>query len=133
MSTARQESSIELATDIERRWAPRRELRLPVLCEWGLQEPVAAELINISLSGALLDFAALQVLPSARPTHGAILKVELQLPGSEESIGLTGSVVRHTRTGLAIQFFRLPDQLRQFLDQFEQASVPPSLTPDRET
>ena len=117
MSTARQETLIEPGIGAERRAAPRHELRLSALCEWGTQEPITAELLNVSLSGALLESSALQVLPSIRPQRGTILKVQVQLPGSSKIIELTGSVVRHTRTGVAIRFLRLPDKLRQLLDQ----------------
>ncbi len=133
MSIARPEGSTDPGIDLEGRAAPRRELRLWAFCQWGTHEPVEAELINVSLSGALLDSVALQVVPSIRPRRGTILNVEVQLPGSSESIELVGSVVRHTETGVAIQFLRMPTELREFLDRFEQASVPLSLTPERET
>ena len=117
MSTARQEFSLELMLK-ERRPSPRREMSLSVFYRSGSDDPVNGTLAHISLSGALLDSAALQVIPSIRPQRGTILKVELQVPGSSESIELTGSVVRHTRTGVAIQFLSLPHKLRQLLDQF---------------
>ena len=116
MSIARPEGSTDPGIDIERRAAPRRELRLSAFCQWGTHEPVEAELINVSASGALLDSAALQVLPSIRPRRGTILKVQVR-PGSSESLEITGSVVRHTRTGVAIQFLHSPDSLRKFLDR----------------
>lgn len=109
----------QAGVEIERRGAPRRELRLAAFCVSGTRAPVEAELVNISLSGALLDSTALQVLPSARPRRGTILKVRVQLPGSPEPIELTGSVVRDTRTGVAIQFLRLPGEVRHFLERFD--------------
>ena len=57
---------------------------------------------------------------SIRPELDTILRVELQLPGSSEPIELTGPVVRHTETGVAIRFMSLPHELTQFLDQFDE-------------
>ena len=118
MSIARPKTGIEASAD--RRAAPRHELRLSALCAWGTQEPITAELVNVSLSGALLDSAALQVLPSVRPPRGTIVKVHVQLPESLEPIELIGSVVRHTQTGLAIQFLSLPARISQLLDQSDE-------------
>ena len=116
MSVA-QKPSIEPATDVEHRVALRREVRLSALCQLGTRDPIEAEMVNFSLSGALLDSAALQVMPSIRPKRGTIVRLQVQLPGSSEFIELTGSVVRHTRTGVAIQFLHLPIELRELLDQ----------------
>ena len=119
MSIARPETWTEPSADS--RAAPRHELRLSVLCEsWGTQEPITAELVNVSRSGALLDSAALQVLPAGSPPRGAIVKVQVRLPESSELIELTGSVVRHTQTGVAIQFLRSPARMRQLLDQSDE-------------
>lgn len=122
-SDARLQRLLKLVNPGEPRAAARHELRLSALCQWGIEEPIAAELVNVSLSGALLDSPALQVLPSVRPRRGSILKVQVQLPDSSMIIELTGSVARHTPTGVAIQFLRLPTELRELLGQPEASTL----------
>ena len=117
MATSRKESSKEPAA---RRAGKRVELRLSALCHFEKHDPFEAKVVNISRSGALLDSTDLEVLTSIRPQTGTPLTVELQVPGSSESIELTGSVVRHTETGFAIRFLWLPDELTQLLDQFDE-------------
>ena len=93
-----------------RRRAPRREVRVPVLGRT-VFEPFEAVLANISLSGALLEQGS-----STLPASGSFMKVELLPSGSKSPIGLTGTVVRQTESGVGIQFLSIPEGLRKLMD-----------------
>ncbi len=95
----------------DRRRAPRREVRVPVLGRT-VFEPFEAVLANISLSGALLE-----QFSSILPAKGSFMKVELLPSGSKAPIELTGTVVRQTESGVAIQFLSIPEELRKLMDK----------------
>ena len=68
-------------------------------------------MVNVSLSGALLESA------SIRPEQGAAVKLVFALPGAGTSSQLRGTVARHTETGFAIRFLAANDVLRELVGE----------------
>lgn len=92
----------------ERRVAPRREVPIPVFCQIGTQNH-SAEIINLSLSGALLS------CPTIRPAIGTPVEIQWRPPGSEEGSMLRGTVVRNYEGGFAVRFPTMTADLLRFL------------------
>ena len=92
----------------ERRTASRKKVSLAVLCRSEDQRG-AGQMVNASLSGALLEPASIQ------PDHGAAVTILFTTPGARRSSELSGTVVRHTETGFAIQFLAANDSLRELV------------------
>jgi hypothetical protein len=84
------------------RSAPRRQVGIPVLCRTATHE-APARLVNISLSGALLESELL------RADRGRL--VTIQFPSFE----VVGTVVHHTETRFAIDFLTTPDEFAEML------------------
>ncbi len=93
----------------EQRRALRKPVSLTVLCRTGLEE-ASGRLRNISLSGAFIESKSL------RPGRGRFVNVRLHAPKIDEEIELTGTVVRQTNAGFAIQFVKATEQLQRMLD-----------------
>ncbi len=81
----------------EQRAAPRKTLRLSVLYGSSIPEQVA-EVVNISISGALLTCAA------PPPDAGTTVKVRFVASETDTTIEVDAQVIRHTDTGFAIHF-----------------------------
>jgi len=81
----------------EKRVESRKTLSLPVLCKSGV-ETGAAQTVNVSISGALLESASL------RPERGTLVKLVFLTPGNETPREFFGTVAPTTETGFAIQF-----------------------------
>ena len=94
----------------EQRIAPRKKVRLTVLCRSG-GEQGAGRMVNVSLSGALLEPA------SIRPEQGATVKLVFASSGEGTSSELRGTVARQTETGFAIQFLAANDGLRELVGE----------------
>ena len=92
----------------EQRAAPRKKTNLAVLCKSG-SDRGAGRIVNISLSGALLEPA------SIRPQQGAPVKILFALPGAKSARDLSGTVVRHTEIGFAMQFLAADNTLREVM------------------
>jgi hypothetical protein len=92
----------------ERRVAPRKKTNLAVLCKSEAERGVA-RIVNISLSGALLEHASIQ------PEQDATVTILFAPPRAKSSTKLSGTVVRHTEIGFAIQFLAINDGLRDFM------------------
>jgi hypothetical protein len=90
---------------------PRRRVEASVLCASGRQHGVG-QLVNVSLSGALIDPAAI------RPRLGAPVKIRLPAAGGE-TIEVVGTVARHTPSGFAIQFSATNPAIRTLVEQGE--------------
>lgn len=84
------------------RSAPRKQVRVTVLCGTGLHEG-SAHLVDLSLSGALLESKFL------KPDRGRTARIRFP------SFEVLGMVVRHTMGGFAIQFFRTTDKVKERL------------------
>ncbi len=94
----------------EQRAAPRKQGRIAVLCTSG-GEQGAGRMVNVSLSGALLEPA------SIRPEQGAAVKLVFASSGEGTSSELRGTVARHTETGFAIEFLVATDALRELVGE----------------
>jgi len=92
----------------EQRSAPRKKVSLAVLCKSGVERG-AGRMVNVSLSGALLEPA------SIRPDHGAAVNIVFATPGAGKSTELDGTVARHSEAGFAIQFLAANDALRELV------------------
>ena len=88
----------------DRRIAPRKKVSLDVLCTSGAERG-AGQIVNVSLSGALLEPT------SIRPDHGAVVTILFTSPRAESSSELSGTVARHTETGFAIEFLAISNPL----------------------
>ena len=96
---------------VERRAWPRKEVLLAVLTRSGLLYRDAV-LVNISLSGALLESS------SVSPHPGTIVQIKFAPPqsGSGAPIELKGRVVRYTSKGFAIEFLTITNELKQLVE-----------------
>ena len=92
----------------ERLRAPRKKVSLAVLCKSEVGHG-AGHMVNVSLSGALLEPA------SIRPGQDAVVKVLFAKPGARRSTQLSGTVARQTETGFAIQFLATDDAIRELV------------------
>jgi hypothetical protein len=90
--------------DPKRRSSPRKEVRLEFLCSSGLQKE-STQLVNISLSGALLESRSL------RPAEGSLVKISFEPPEVNAPFEITGVVVRTTQNGFAIQPLTVTNEL----------------------
>jgi hypothetical protein len=95
----------------ELRPSPRKQLRIPVLCRSGIREGMG-QLVNVSLSGALLECSVMS------PPPGAIVKIQFSPPQSDADapVELKGRVLRYTSKGFAIQFLTITKELAQLLE-----------------
>ena len=95
----------------DRRTSSRREIQLSVLCRSGLVSR-AAELVNISVVGALLESS------SVSPPPGTIVRIKLTPPASDSGtpVELEGRVVRYTSKGFAIEFLTITKKLKQLVE-----------------
>ena len=84
------------------RSAPRKQVRFAVLCRTGLHEG-SARLVNLSLSEALLESKLF------KPERGRTVRIGFP------SFEVLGTVVRHTKSGFAIQFLGATDELLENL------------------
>ena len=101
-------------SEIERRVAPRKEVRISVLCRTGIRGQMGV-IANISLTGAFLECPRLIVTP------GAIVKLQFLLEQGEEPIEPTGRVVRVTNRGFAIEFLSVTKELRRLVESLKQS------------
>ena len=101
---------MEMQVTREQGIARRKKVRLTVLCRSG-GEQGAGRMVNVSLSGALLEPA------SIRPDHGATVKLVFTSSGEGKSSELRGTVARHTETGFAIEFLVATDALRELVGE----------------
>ena len=85
---------------LELRSHPRRPVEIAVLCGSGVEKG-SATMVNVSLSGALLEYA------SIRPRRGAPVEVSFRRKDRDEPVRLVGTVVRHTGSGFAITFAKV--------------------------
>lgn len=92
----------------ERRVAPRKAVQIAVLCQTGVQSH-PAEILNISLSGALLR------CPTARPGIGVPITISWEPPNVQGTSELSGTVVRHAESGFAVRFETATEELLSFL------------------
>ncbi len=92
----------------KRRAVRRKRGPLTAFCRSGDQE-ASAQIVNISLSGALLRCASL------RPIPGALVKIWWDPSDAHAPIELTGTVVRSGEMGFAIHFREVTQELRQLL------------------
>jgi len=88
----------------QRRVAPRSAVRIDVTCRTGVQDG-PAEIVNLSLSGALL------VCPAIRPAIGEPVEIQWEPPGMRGTSELRGTVVRHAGGGFAVRFQRATPEL----------------------
>ncbi len=93
----------------KRRAARRKRGPLTAICRSGDQE-VVAQIVNISLSGALLKCASL------RPVRGALVRIWWDPSDAHAPNELTGTVVRNMEMGFAIEFREVTKELLQLLD-----------------
>ncbi len=96
-------------TATKRRAARRKRGPLTAICRSGDQEALT-QIVNISLSGALLKCASL------RPVRGALVKIWWDPSDAHAPIELTGTVVRNMEMGFAIEFREVTKELLQLLD-----------------
>jgi hypothetical protein len=98
--------------DLGDRGCPRFHTRLDATVRKAGEQPVAAEISNISRSGAFLK---LETLPSL----GAVIELEIALPGdvSREHVH---AYVAHIapRRGVGVQFIGAADMFRARLDDY---------------
>ena len=99
-------------SEAERRPAARKTVNFSVLYRAGLQPSVAA-LVNISLSGALLESSV------TIPPIGAIVVIKFELPGQDEPISVNSRAVRHTAGGFAVEFLSLNRATQQMIEGLE--------------
>ena len=92
----------------DRRRARRKKSNLAVFCESALEHGVA-HMVNVSLLGALLEPA------SIRPAQDDVVKVLLSSTPVSRPIQVSGTVVRHTETGFAIEFLTTDGVVRQLV------------------
>ena len=90
------------------RSAPRKKVSLAVLCRSGVERG-AGRMVNVSLSGALLEPT------SIRPDPGDAINIVFSTPGAVRSTELRGTAARRTETGFAIQFLAANDGLRELV------------------
>jgi hypothetical protein len=88
----------------QRRVAPRSAVRIAVTCRMGDQDR-SAEIVNLSLSGALL------ACPAIQPPIGVPVEICWEPPGMRETSELRGTVVRHAEGGFAVRFQRATPEL----------------------
>ena len=101
-------AATDMRTTRERRRTPRKKSNLAVRCESQVEHGVA-RMVNVSLSGALLEHA------SIRPERDAVVRVLFSTPRARRSTQLSGTVARHTETGFAIQFLTRDGVVRQLV------------------
>jgi len=94
----------------EQRNAPRKRVSLAVLCRSGVERG-AGRMVNVSLSGALLESTSIQ------PERGAAVKILFAAPGAGRSTELDGTVARRTETGFAIQFLAANNAPRELMSE----------------
>ncbi len=87
----------------ERRLAPRKRVHYLVLFRSGTKQG-SARLVNISLTGALLESTIF-------PAQGMPVKFRLATPEFGAPVELKGTVVRQTRTGFAIRFLKVTQEI----------------------
>ena len=107
---------LELSEEGERRRDPRKTVRLNVQMRKGIQE-FSGRLMNISLSGALLQCASFRLL------KGNFVKIHFQ-PDWSSPVELTGTVVRHADSTFAIQFLSVTDELVDLLTMNHRPETP---------
>ena len=98
--------------DVERRAAARKTVNFSALYRTGLQ-PSVAILVNISLTGALLESSV------TIPPVGALVVIKFEPPGQDEPISVTSTVVRYTASGFAVEFFSLNRATQQMIEALE--------------
>ena len=94
----------------ELRTFPRKQVGIAVLCQSGVKQE-SAQLVNISLTGALLESS------SVNPPPGALIKIKFAPPqlDSATRIELKGRVVHSTSKGFAIKFLTITEELRELV------------------
>ncbi len=93
---------------LELRSHPRRLVEIPVVCGSGVEKG-SAMMVNVSLSGALLENA------SIRPRRGALTEISFRRMDRDEPVRLIGTVVRHTGSGFAIAFATVSQALLELV------------------
>ena len=93
----------------ERRAAPRIQVQLSVLAQSGTEQ-TSAQLVNISVTGALLE------APWAHPPLGALVKLQFESTEVDEPIKLTGTVARHTASAFAVRFHQVTNELLRLVE-----------------
>jgi hypothetical protein len=91
-----------------RRVSPRKQVRLLACCRSGI-ETGSAQLVNISLTGALLESKWIY------PVRGSLVKILFESPDIDAPIELTGMVVRYTQNSFAIQFLTVTNELLELV------------------
>jgi hypothetical protein len=95
----------------ELRPLPRKQLQITVLCRSGIREGIG-QLVNVSLSGALLECSVMS------PPPGTIVTIQF-LPrqsDAETPVELKGRVLRYTSKGFAIKFLTITKELEQLVE-----------------
>ena len=92
----------------EQRPAPRKQARFSVFVRSGVQER-SAQVVDISLSGALVE------CPAVLPVPGAPIKIQFGPPEADPPIELEGMIVRRTDTGFAIHFAAITKELLELV------------------
>jgi hypothetical protein len=92
----------------ERRVVPRSTVQIAVLCGMEVEDR-SAQIVNLSLSGALLS------CPTIRPAIGAPVHIRWEPPGAQGPSELRGTVVRHADGGFAVRFQTVTAELLRIL------------------
>jgi hypothetical protein len=106
---------------VERRLSPRKYLQLGVMLEIpSSSQPVRANLLDISMSGAFIETEA--VLSISTPL---IMGLKLSIADLQNSFRLYARVVRRTCAGVGVAFLPMPhdltDALSRALSRYEQS------------
>ena len=86
---------------------------MSVFVRSGVQER-SAQVVDISLSGALVE------CPAVLPVPGAPIKIQFGPPEADPPIELEGMIVRRTDDGFAIHFDGITTKLLELLESLGQ-------------
>lgn len=107
----------------ERRQHPRFDLVAQVHVKRSRVD-VLAELVNVSISGAFLDFGSLRLPAWLKPDR--VVDIEIVHPVDLDTIGVQGKVVRVARSetgnGVGVQFVDLTEEAQADLQRLIEAA-----------
>ncbi len=93
----------------DRRIAPRKAVSFSARLQSGTEERLA-QVVNISISGALFE------CPLIYPVPGALIRIQLRPPEVDPPIEVKGRIMRRTETGLVVQFVTVTEELIELLE-----------------
>ena len=95
----------------ERRPAPRKEVNFSARLQlWGEAHPERlAQVVNISVSGALFECSSIYPVP------GALIRILFALSEGDPPLEVRGRIVHCTETGFAVQFLEVTKELLQLV------------------